>query len=58
MGLMHPQSTDDSHAILNAFKGDQIQRLENDVKRLTLINEALQKRVTELEAKLEQTQTP
>jgi len=53
----HPQH-ESSHEILAALKGQQIQRLEEDVKRLTLINEALQKRVTELEAKLEQTQTP
>ena len=57
METNHPQH-ESSHEILAALKGQQIQRLEEDVKRLTLINEALQKRITELEAKLEQNQTP
>lgn len=56
METNHPQH-ETSHQILAALKGQQIQRLEEDNRRLMLINEALQKRVTELEAKIEQTQT-
>jgi len=41
MGLDYPQSTDDSHAILAALKGQHIERLEAENERLTITNKAL-----------------
>lgn len=41
MGLDYPQSTDDSHAILAALKGQHIERLEAENERLQITIKAL-----------------
>ena len=54
MGLDYPQSTDDSHAILAALKGQHIERLEQDVQRQLATIKALREQLTKTEARAEQ----
>ncbi|PIW17966.1 hypothetical protein COW36_06750 [bacterium (Candidatus Blackallbacteria) CG17_big_fil_post_rev_8_21_14_2_50_48_46] len=46
MGLDHPQSTEDSHAILADLKSQSVEKLETQTQRLTSIIKALREQCT------------
>jgi len=46
VGLDHPQSTEDSHAILADLKSQSVEKLETQTQRLTSIIKALREQCT------------
>jgi len=54
MGLIHPQSTEDSHAILADLKSQSVEKLETQTQRLTSTIKALREQCTKANERADQ----